>query len=90
MLIFGGSNNRNEQNNDLWSYNFDDLKWLRIKQSGEIPEPRESVTCTIVLNDYMFMYGGLSLMGELSFSDMYLFDLNACSWRKLNCSGDHF
>lgn len=40
VLLFGGTNLANQQNNDLWQYSLTTHTWRKLPQVGEVPSPR--------------------------------------------------
>ena len=71
MIIFGGYDNEGFINNDIWSFNFENLEWEEIKPTNKISERYHH--SSIILNSKMFIFGGLSSNNNV-LNDLIYFD----------------
>lgn len=57
MLIFGGEDMRENELNDLWSYNIPKKAWLHIPTKDCWPSPRTGHSA-VLLDGYLYVFGG--------------------------------
>ncbi|CAD8149025.1 unnamed protein product [Paramecium pentaurelia] len=79
-IIFGGfySGNQCKHSNDLFSYKFQDNKWVKLnKQKGMEPAPRDGSSITSY-NNSVYIFGGKN--GDLRYNDLWQFDMLKLEW----------
>ena len=87
VVLFGGSDSSNHQNNNLWHYNLVSNTWKKMQQLGDVPQPRESSTA-VMLGNVMYLFGGISLSVELIYQDMFLLEVANSKWSRVHSTGD--
>jgi hypothetical protein len=60
---FGGDVDIN-YSNDTWSFNISTRKWTELQSIGSIPSPR-AWHAAVLINDVMYVYGGLTVGNTL-------------------------
>lgn len=60
--------------------------WEFLDCDGEVPQSRSGHTCALHKNRYLYIFGGFD--GSNCFDDLYVLDLEAKSWRRIEAGGD--
>lgn len=84
LYIFGGVGEDRRRLNDLFVLDCETLAWSRPETSGDVPDPRDGHTMTLVGNKLM-VFGGWN--GRDYFSDVSSLDPKGGVWQRLNVSG---
>ncbi|HDD45436.1 MAG TPA: hypothetical protein ENG63_11375, partial [Candidatus Desulfofervidus auxilii] len=78
IWLFGGWNGTNYLN-DLWKFDLNTYKWIKIDAQGEIPDKRRKVGICYVLGK-VWIVGGEN--EAETFNDMYYYDIETNTWHR--------
>lgn len=81
MLIFGGKY-KNTSKGDLYQLDFSDMSWEKIKPIGDLPDPREGHEA-VVIDNSMYIIGGRQATKQISFRDVFKYNIEQEIWTKL-------
>ncbi|KAJ5080512.1 kelch repeat protein [Anaeramoeba ignava] len=84
LILFGGTNNEHSFN-DLWRFNYEFLRWEKIKvESKEKPSPRHSCTGVLVNDDEkLLIFGGFTGHYSGPLNDIWIFDFESNKWEEM-------
>lgn len=78
--MFGGSNHRNECNNELITFDMKKLEWQTLKNQGT-PQPRESAYLSCLMDSYLLLYGGINLQACEIYEHFHVYSIDSGVWR---------
>ncbi|CAH3029489.1 unnamed protein product [Porites evermanni] len=84
MFVFGGYIDMRGATNELWQYELDTSKWVRLKWKGEGPSPRYSHSAAVGAAG-MWVYGGLE--GLQTKNDLWRWSFVSHSWSRIKSRG---
>lgn len=84
MFVFGGYIDMRGASDELWQYELDTSKWVKIKWKGEGPSPRYSHSAAVGAGG-MWVYGGLE--GLQARNDLWRWSFVAHSWSRIKSRG---
>ena len=87
MVVFGGSSDTGEANNQLYSLNLskEGSKWTLISTS-RAPAPRYGMSGFIHQNR-IYVFGGYNKKIEKVFNDLWMLDLDTFQWERSQLKG---
>jgi hypothetical protein len=75
--------------NDVWKYDLSTSTWsLASASAGDGPAGRQH-TAAAVINDKMYIYGGVDPLTNSTFNDLWAFNLGLQTWQKLQPQSGH-
>ncbi|PFX33856.1 uncharacterized protein LOC111332386 isoform X1 [Stylophora pistillata] len=84
MFVFGGYIDMRGASDELWQYELDTARWIRVKWKGEGPSPRYSHSAAVGAGG-MWVYGGLE--GLQSRNDLWRWSFVSHSWTRMKSRG---
>ena len=80
VVIFGGVGENENYLNDMWAFDVENLYWVKLNITGDIPANRASATCQFSYGN-IFLYGGYD-KNEV-FNDYYFFNIRNLEWSQI-------
>jgi N-acetylneuraminic acid mutarotase len=92
LYLIGGANRCQEHYSDVHTIDLKlndtkkPLAWKKLAVSGDCPSARSGHT-TVCHNDTIYMFGGINMVEEEVYNDLYALDTATGTWTKLNPTG---
>ncbi|KAK8894786.1 hypothetical protein M9Y10_023224 [Tritrichomonas musculus] len=80
FFVFGGLDEQNQPQNDLWKYDLKNKKWEKIETKGKNPPSRFDHSAVIYKN-IMIIHGGQCNSDK--YSDIWMFDFIKLEWSQV-------
>jgi N-acetylneuraminic acid mutarotase len=92
MVIFGGSSDTGEANNQVHTLDLTDLakgktQWIATTQDSG-PSPRYGMS-GFYYKRHIYIFGGYNKKIEKVFSDLWMLDVTKYQWSKVHLRGTH-
>ena len=85
LAIFGGTNEKNQRQNDTWLFNFDYEKWTCLNEnqsSPNLPLARSGASAVLYSDKFLILSGGIHLITK-ELDDLWALNLETKTWTQL-------
>jgi N-acetylneuraminic acid mutarotase len=80
MYVFGGVNQRGENNPHVYQLDMNSFKWTKKETTGHVPAPRDDHSiCTD--GDNLYLFGGY--VSGVRHNDLYVYSFASNKWDQL-------